>query len=88
MLEKTKLKKKSKYLKKPLELKNTISETLAHNARAEATLKREALKAPPKAGVRSQEREAKLQELYEQVELQHKSGSETDNSEEMLLADL
>jgi hypothetical protein len=89
MLEKSKLKKKSKYLKKPLELKNTISETLAHNSRAESILKKGIPKPPPsKPKHTSQDREAKLQDLYHQVELQHKSDSETDNSEEMLLADL
>lgn len=47
MLEKSKLKKKSKYLKKPLELKNNIAETLAHNNRKESLLKKAPSKQAP-----------------------------------------
>jgi hypothetical protein len=47
MLEKSKLKKKSKYLKKPLELKNTIAETLAHNNRKESLFKKTPSKQTP-----------------------------------------
>lgn len=47
LAEKSRLKKKSKLLKKPLELKNNINETLAHNVHAESILKKEVVKLLP-----------------------------------------
>lgn len=83
MFEKSKLKKKSKCLKKPLELKNNISETLAHNTRAPSILKKETITKPHpcKPKPNPQLKDKKLQTLYHQVELQHKSQSDSDNSE-------